>query len=164
VTEISENNYCFFWESNEFHKFTVRKYLLQYALHLYKDSSASTYVSMRVRPPSLCINSTLTPAKFSLKPLAKPLTYLCMCGVRYASAHAVNPRGTMRTIGITWCDKDTWSNPRCLAMRPTASSCSGYLATTQKQQAEKFNKCNKDMMYQNIWLIWFHKALFTNHH
>lgn len=126
-----------FKESNESHVFSVWNPVLPHFLHSLLwvyiwMNSITTYVSMHVSPPSLCMKRTFTPIKLSLKPPAKPFIYLCMCGVRYASAHAVNPRGTMRTIGITWCERDTWLNPSCLATWPTASSCSGYLIKTQK--------------------------------
>ena len=51
-----------------------------------------------------------------------------MQGVRYASAEAVNPRGTIRTIGITSEDKDTWVNPSLRATSPTSFSCSWTVA------------------------------------
>ena len=51
-----------------------------------------------------------------------------MQGVRYASAEAVNPRGTIRTIGITSEDKDTWVNPSLRATSPTSLSCSWTVA------------------------------------
>ena len=64
-----------------------------------------------VKPPSLCMKSTLHPSKLLLNPLEKPRTYFLMWGVRYESAQAVKPLGTIRTMGITSCDKETCSKP-----------------------------------------------------
>lgn len=58
-------------------------------------------------------------------PALNPRMYRAMWGVRYASAQAVYPRGTIFTIGITADDSDTCVNPTSAARAPTARSWSG---------------------------------------
>ena len=65
-------------------------------------------------PPSDRMKSTFAdssspapPAPPPVNPARNVLTYRAMCGVRYASAAVVKPRGTTRTIGMTSDDRDT---------------------------------------------------------
>mmetsp|Transcript_18458 Transcript_18458/g.58995 ORF Transcript_18458/g.58995 Transcript_18458/m.58995 type:complete len:211 (-) Transcript_18458:464-1096(-) len=50
-----------------------------------------------------------------------------MCGVRYASAVAVYPRGTSFTIGSVEEEVVTWAKPTSRASAATASSCWRYV-------------------------------------
>lgn len=72
-----------------------------------------------------------------------------MCGVKYASAQAVNPLGTILAIGIISCESETWGKPTSFANSPIRISCSPYLRCIKKRTMIKvtvvdYNWCMHD--------------------
>mmetsp|Transcript_5617 Transcript_5617/g.18553 ORF Transcript_5617/g.18553 Transcript_5617/m.18553 type:complete len:216 (+) Transcript_5617:1531-2178(+) len=78
-----------------------------------------------VNPPSDCINETATSPSPSSNPERNKSRYSFVFGVKYASTLAVCPRGTARTIGTSWLDNETCSNPNSVASSPISFSWSG---------------------------------------
>lgn len=63
-----------------------------------------------------------------------------MCGVKYASAQAVNPLGTILAIGMISCESETWGKPASFANSPIRISCSPYLRQIMNDN-NKSNGC-----------------------
>lgn len=69
-----------------------------------------------------------------------------MCGVKYASAQAVNPLGTILAIGMISCESETWGKPASFANSPIRISCSPYLR-------QIMNDNNKMVVDRNYWYV-----------